>query len=262
MLSKKEKELIVDIWTQLTPYAETIGAEALLRMMSCYPGTKTYFRHLDTSPRSVHLLSHGRKVFLALADGSKDIDNLLTSLAALQTYHAYQLRIQPTNFKLLSHCMLVTLACHMGEDFTPSSHAAMDKFLSAFSAVLAEKCLIVYPWTQRYFGSFGNLYSAQTIIGNPLIAKHGAKIVHGLDRALKNMDDIKNTYTELSELHSEKLHVDPDNFRLLADCMTLLADCMTVCIAAKMGNAFTIPIQAAWQKFMCVVVSALGRQYH
>ncbi|KAG7261137.1 hypothetical protein CRUP_023328, partial [Coryphaenoides rupestris] len=83
------------------------------------------------------------------------------------------------------------------------------------------RCLIVYPWTQRYFGSYGNLYSAQTIMGNPLIAKHGTKILHGLDRALKNMDDIKNTYTELSELHSEKLHVDPDNFRLLADCMTV-----------------------------------------
>lgn len=51
-------------------------------------------------------------------------------------------------------------------------------------------------------------------MANPLIAKHGTTILHGLDRAVKNMDDIKGAYAELSVLHSEKLHVDPDNFRV------------------------------------------------
>ncbi|XP_057681580.1 hemoglobin subunit beta-1-like [Corythoichthys intestinalis] len=117
------------------------------------------------------------------------------------------------------------------------------------------RCLIVYPWTQRYFGAFGNLYNAEAIKNNPQIATHGTKILHGLDRALKNMDNIKETYAELSVLHSEKLHVDPDNFKLLADCLTIV-------IAAKMGSSFNPEIQAAWQKFLAVVVSALGRQYH
>ncbi|XP_077481225.1 hemoglobin subunit beta-1-like [Stigmatopora argus] len=117
------------------------------------------------------------------------------------------------------------------------------------------RCLIVYPWTQRYFGAFGNLYNAEAIKNNPQIAAHGTKILHGLDRALKNMDSIKETYAELSILHSEKLHVDPDNFKLLADCLTIV-------IAAKMGSSFNPDIQASWQKFLSVVVSALGRQYH
>ncbi|XP_034563642.1 hemoglobin subunit beta-2-like [Notolabrus celidotus] len=117
------------------------------------------------------------------------------------------------------------------------------------------RCLIVYPWTQRYFGAFGNLYNAEAIMNNPKIAAHGTTVLHGLDRALKNMDDIKGTYAELSVLHSEKLHVDPDNFRLLADCLTIV-------IAAKMGSAFTPNVQAAFQKFLSVVVFALGRQYH
>ncbi|XP_042360542.1 hemoglobin subunit beta-like [Plectropomus leopardus] len=117
------------------------------------------------------------------------------------------------------------------------------------------RCLIVYPWTQRYFGNFGNLYNAAAIMGNPLVAKHGVTILHGLDRAVKNMDDIKNVYSELSVLHSEKLHVDPDNFRLLSDCLTIV-------LATKMGKGFTGEVQAAFQKFMAVVVSALGRQYH
>lgn len=72
----------------------------------------------------------------------------------------------------------------------------------------------MYPWTQRYFGGFGNLYNADAIINNPKVAAHGTVVLHGLDRAMKNMDDIKNTYAELSVLHSEKLHVDPDNFRV------------------------------------------------
>ncbi|XP_029954314.1 hemoglobin subunit beta-like [Salarias fasciatus] len=117
------------------------------------------------------------------------------------------------------------------------------------------RCLVVYPWTQRYFGGFGNLYNASAIKTNPAIAAHGVKILHGLDRAVKNMDNIKEVYSELSVLHSEKLHVDPDNFKLLSDCLTIV-------IAAKMGNDFTADIQAAFQKFLAVVVSALGRQYH
>ncbi|AWP17400.1 Beta-type globin [Scophthalmus maximus] len=117
------------------------------------------------------------------------------------------------------------------------------------------RCLIVYPWTLRYFSSFGNLYNSEAIKNNKKIADHGIKVLHGLDRAVKNMDNIKATYAELSILHSDTLHVDPDNFRLLADCLTIV-------IAAKMGSAFTPEKQATWQKFLAVVVSALGRQYH
>ncbi|XP_034075828.1 hemoglobin subunit beta-2-like [Gymnodraco acuticeps] len=117
------------------------------------------------------------------------------------------------------------------------------------------RCLVVYPWTQRYFSGFGNLYNAAAIKGNPMVSKHGTTIMHGLDRAVKNLDDIENTYTELSVLHSEKLHVDPDNFKLLADCLTIV-------VAAQLGKEFTGEVQAAFQKFLAVVVSSLGRQYH
>lgn len=41
--------------------------------------------------------------------------------------------------QLLSQCIQVVLAVHMGKDYTPEVHAAFDKFLSAVSAVLAEK---------------------------------------------------------------------------------------------------------------------------
>ncbi|MBN3303970.1 hemoglobin cathodic subunit beta [Amia ocellicauda] len=117
------------------------------------------------------------------------------------------------------------------------------------------RLLIVYPWTQRYFGSFGNLSSSAAILGNAKVANHGKVVLGGLDRAVKNLDNIKDSFSALSVLHSEKLHVDPDNFRLLGDILTIV-------LAAQLGSFFTVEYQATWHKFLDVVISALRRQYH
>ncbi|KAJ8345017.1 hypothetical protein SKAU_G00292100 [Synaphobranchus kaupii] len=116
------------------------------------------------------------------------------------------------------------------------------------------RVLIVYPWTQRYFGKFGDLSNAAAILGNTKVAEHGKVVLGALDKAVKNLDDIKNSYSKLSKLHSEKLNVDPDNFRLLADCLTII-------MATKFGSGFPAEAQAVWQKFLAVVVNALSRQY-
>lgn len=79
---------------------------------------------------------------------------------------------------------------------------------------LVLRCLVVYPWTQRYFGGFGNLYNAEAIMANPKVAAHGVVVLQGLETALKNMDNIKKTFAPLSVLHSEKLQVDPGNFQV------------------------------------------------
>ena len=42
----------------------------------------------------------------------------------------------------------------------------------------------------------------------------------------------------------------------------LLGDCLTVVLASQMRRGFTPDVQAAWQKFLTVVVSALGREYY
>lgn len=42
----------------------------------------------------------------------------------------------------------------------------------------------------------------------------------------------------------------------------LLSDCLTIVIAGKLGSKFTAEYQATLQKFLAVVVSALGKQYH
>ncbi|KAL4593320.1 hemoglobin subunit beta-like, partial [Arapaima gigas] len=117
------------------------------------------------------------------------------------------------------------------------------------SIPLSPRLLIVYPWTQRYFSSFGNLSSPAAICGNAKVAAHGKVVMHGLERAIKNLGNIKEAYHDLSVMHSEKLH--------------LLSDCITVVVAEKFGKAvFTPDVQEAWQKFLAAVASALGRQYH
>ena len=76
------------------------------------------------------------------------------------------------------------------------------------------RLLIVYPWTQRHFTTFGNISTNAAILGNAKVGQHGKTVMGGLENAVKNLDDIKNTYAKLSVMHSEKLHVDPDNFRV------------------------------------------------
>lgn len=76
------------------------------------------------------------------------------------------------------------------------------------------RLLIVYPWTQRFFDNFGNLSSPTAIIGNPKVRAHGKKVLTSFGEAVKNLENLKATYSKLSELHCEKLHVDPENFRV------------------------------------------------
>ncbi|NWZ92947.1 HBB protein, partial [Nesospiza acunhae] len=117
------------------------------------------------------------------------------------------------------------------------------------------RLLIVYPWTQRFFASFGNLSGATAVLGNPKVQAHGKKVLTSFGEAVKNLDGIKNTFSSLSELHCDKLHVDPENFRLLGDILVVV-------LAAHFGKDFTPECQAAWQKLVRVVAHALARKYH
>ncbi|KAK9402736.1 hemoglobin subunit beta-2 [Crotalus adamanteus] len=84
------------------------------------------------------------------------------------------------------------------------------------------KLLVVYPWTQRFFAHFGNLSGPSAIYVNPLVRAHGKKVLSAFGEAIKNMENIKETFSMLSELHYEKLHVDPENFRLLGNILIII----------------------------------------
>nr|ADI71348.1 hemoglobin alpha D subunit [Branta bernicla] len=139
MLTADDKKIIAQLWEKVAGHQDEFGNEALQRMFITYPQTKTYFPHFDLHPGSEQVRSHGKKVAAALGNAVKSLDNISQALSELSNLHAYNLRVDPANFKLLAQCFQVVLAVHLGKDYTPEMHAAFDKFLSAVAAVLAEK---------------------------------------------------------------------------------------------------------------------------
>nr|AJQ22270.1 alpha-globin [Peromyscus maniculatus] len=139
VLSADDKANIKAAWGKIGGHGAEYGAEALERMFGSFPTTKTYFPHFDVSHGSAQVKAHGAKVAGALATAASHLDDLPAALSALSDLHAHKLRVDPVNFKLLSHCLLVTLAAHRPADFTPAVHASLDKFLASVSTVLTSK---------------------------------------------------------------------------------------------------------------------------
>uniref|UniRef100_A0A0A0MP82 Hemoglobin alpha, adult chain 3 n=1 Tax=Rattus norvegicus TaxID=10116 RepID=A0A0A0MP82_RAT len=104
-----------------------------------FPSSKTYFPHFNTSEGSDQVKAHGKKVADALTNAASHLDDLPGALSTLSDLHAHKLRVDPVNFKFLSHCLLVTLASHHPGDFTPAMHASLDKFFASVSTVLTSK---------------------------------------------------------------------------------------------------------------------------
>ncbi|XP_055460662.1 hemoglobin subunit alpha [Psammomys obesus] len=139
VLSPDDKTNIKTAWSKIGGHGAEYGAEALERMFVSFPTTKTYFPHFDVSHGSTQVKGHGKKVADALATAASHLDDLPGALSTLSDLHAHKLRVDPVNFKLLSHCLLVTLACHHPTDFSPAMHASLDKFFASVSTVLTSK---------------------------------------------------------------------------------------------------------------------------
>ncbi|XP_015421058.1 PREDICTED: hemoglobin subunit alpha isoform X1 [Myotis davidii] len=130
VLSPADKTNIKAAWEKVGAHAGDYGAEALERTFVAFPSTKTYFAHLDLRPGSAQVKAHGQKVADALTLAVNHLDDLPRALSALSDLHAHKLQVNPVNFKLLGHCLLVTLARHYPGDFSPALQASLDKFLS------------------------------------------------------------------------------------------------------------------------------------
>uniref|UniRef100_H0WQ67 Hemoglobin subunit theta 1 n=1 Tax=Otolemur garnettii TaxID=30611 RepID=H0WQ67_OTOGA len=139
VLSPTDKSNVKAAWEKVGGHAGDYGAEALERMFLSFPTTKTYFPHFDLSHGSAQVKAHGKKVAAALTLAVYHLDDLPDTLSALSDLHACKLRVDPANFKLLGHCLLVTLARHYPGDFSPALQASLDKFLSHVILALASK---------------------------------------------------------------------------------------------------------------------------
>lgn len=70
-------------------------------MLTVYPQTKTYFSHWkDLSHGSAPVKAHGKKVMTGVAQAVSKIDDLTKGLLELSERHAFQMRVDPANFKV------------------------------------------------------------------------------------------------------------------------------------------------------------------
>lgn len=86
-------------------------------MLTVYPQTKTYFAHWnDLSKGSAQVKKHGKIIMGGVGEAVKKIDDLTNGLLKLSELHAYQLRVDPSNFKVILHdtifiCSVVIESC-------------------------------------------------------------------------------------------------------------------------------------------------------
>nr|AGS13716.1 hemoglobin alpha [Ochotona cansus] len=139
VLSPADKANVKAAWGKVGGHAGEYGAEALERMFLIFPTPKTYFPHFNVNRGSPPVLAHGKNVAYALTPALDHLEYLPGALSGLSDLHAHKLRVDPVNFKLLAHCLLVTLANPHPNEFTPAVHASLDKFLGNVSTVLTSK---------------------------------------------------------------------------------------------------------------------------
>ncbi|MGG6532938.1 hemoglobin subunit alpha-B-like [Siniperca chuatsi] len=139
-LSANDKAQVKKFWAKIEGKAAEIGGEALGRMLVAYPQTKTYFSHWgDLSPESPQVKKHGAVIMTGVAKAVKNIDDLAGALCTLSELHAYKLRVDPANFKILAHNLILVMAMYFPADFTPEVHVSIDKFLQSLAWALSER---------------------------------------------------------------------------------------------------------------------------
>ncbi|XP_041671509.1 hemoglobin, alpha embryonic 5 [Cheilinus undulatus] len=139
-LTEKDKATVRALWSKISKSADAIGTEGLNRMFWVYPQTKTYFSHWpDLSYNSAPVKTHGKKVMGGIALAVSKIDDLTSGLLDLSEQHAFNIKVDPANFRILSHCILVVMAMMYPNDFTPEVHCSLDKFLTCVSLALSDK---------------------------------------------------------------------------------------------------------------------------
>lgn len=82
-----------------------------------------------------------------------------------------------------------------------------------FPSAVLYRMLVAYPQTKTYFSHWGDLGP-----NCPQVKKHGGTIMAAVGKAVKNVDDLTNHLSKLSELHATQLRVDPANFKVTKYC--------------------------------------------
>nr|XP_056722142.1 hemoglobin subunit alpha-A-like [Euleptes europaea] len=117
-----------------------------------------------------------------------------------------------------------------------------------FGAEAITRMFAVYPTSKTYFPHF------DVSAGSADIKAHGKRVVTALSEAVAHMDDVAGTLSKLSDLHAQKLRVDPVNFRHLSQCIL-------VTIAAHCRGVLTPEAHISLDKFLTLVGKTLTAKY-
>ncbi|XP_043929660.1 hemoglobin cathodic subunit beta-like [Protopterus annectens] len=139
-----ERKAITSVWAKVD--CEADGLQALLRLLVVYPWTQRYFSKFGDLSTAEAIMSnpnvkaHGLKVFSALDEAIKHMDNIKGHLKELSLLHSETLNVDPANFTLLGNCVLIVLAAKLGaEEFNSETHATWEKLMAVVSAGLSKQ---------------------------------------------------------------------------------------------------------------------------
>uniref|UniRef100_A0A8C7UQW3 Hemoglobin, alpha adult 2 n=1 Tax=Oncorhynchus mykiss TaxID=8022 RepID=A0A8C7UQW3_ONCMY len=224
-LTAKDKSVVKAFWGKISGKADVVGAEALGRMLTAYPQTKTYFSHwADLSPGSGPVKKHGGIIMGAIGKAVGLMDDLVGGMSALSDLHAFNLRVDPGNFKISGKADVV-------------GAEALGRMLTA------------YPQTKTYFSHWADLSP-----GSGPVKKHGGIIMGAIGKAVGLMDDLVGGMSALSDLHAFNLRVDPGNFKILSHNILVV-------LAILFPNDFNPEAHVAMDKFLAAVGRALSEKY-
>ncbi|NXK47463.1 HBA protein, partial [Chauna torquata] len=117
-----------------------------------------------------------------------------------------------------------------------------------YVAETLERMFAAYPQTKTYFPHF-DLHH-----GSAQIKAHGKKVAGALIEAANHIDDIAGALSKLSDLHAQKLRVDPVNFKFLGHCFLVV-------VAIHHPSLLTPEVHASLDKFLCAVSAVLTAKY-
>ncbi|NWR65715.1 HBA protein, partial [Bucorvus abyssinicus] len=111
-----------------------------------------------------------------------------------------------------------------------------------------DRMFVTYPQTKTYFPHFDLSH------GSAQVKAHGKKVAAALVEAVNHIDDIAGALSKLSDLHAQKLRVDPVNFKLLGHCFLVV-------VAIHHPAVLTPEVHASLDKFLCAVGTVLTAKY-
>ncbi|NXL73636.1 HBA protein, partial [Leptocoma aspasia] len=117
-----------------------------------------------------------------------------------------------------------------------------------YGADALERMFVTYPQTKTYFPHF------DLGKGSAQVKGHGKKVAGALVEAVNHIDDLAGALSKLSDLHAQKLRVDPVNFKLLGQCFL-------VTVATRNPSLLTPEVHASLDKFLCAVGTVLTAKY-